>query len=81
MEHLSGTQFIGRLLTLLVNIRLGWEGLIEINTLARVFAPFMDRSSKYNICVQGQEPKERVWYLKVLHLGVHGTLLTNIRLG
>ncbi len=30
----SGTQPIGRLLALLVNIRLGWKDLIETNTLA-----------------------------------------------
>jgi hypothetical protein len=34
MEHLLGTQLIGRLLALLANIRLGWEGPIETNTLA-----------------------------------------------
>jgi hypothetical protein len=34
VEHLSGTQLIGRFLASLVNIRLDWEGLIETNTLA-----------------------------------------------
>jgi len=34
VEHLTGTQLIGRLLALLLYIRLGLKGLIDTNTLA-----------------------------------------------
>jgi hypothetical protein len=34
VEHFSGNQLIGRLLALLANIRLSWEGKIETNALA-----------------------------------------------
>jgi hypothetical protein len=34
VKNLSGAPFLGRLLALPVNIRLGWKGLLGTNTLA-----------------------------------------------
>jgi hypothetical protein len=49
VEQISGNQLIGRLLALLANIRLGWEGMAETNALTYYEVSYITDIKFYNI--------------------------------
>ncbi len=61
MKHILGAPLYGRLLASPTNIRLGWKGLSETNTLAYYENPEITAVKCFIVQAPGPHSKSRQW--------------------